>query len=85
MLTVSASEFQKQPGKYQDPALREPVMVTSHGRERLVLLPVAEYHRLRQLDRQAVRAQDLSAGELATIAAARVPDRFKGLDQELED
>ncbi len=85
MLTISATAFQKQPGKYQDHALREPVVLTSHGRERIVLLSAEEYRRLRHLDRQAVRAQDLGAGELATIAAARVPDRFRGLDQELED
>lgn len=84
MLTVSASEFQKQPGLFQDKALGEPVSITSHGRERLVLLSADEYRRLRQLDRQAVLVRDLGEGELVAIAAARVPDVFKGLDEELE-
>ena len=40
MELVSAAEFQKRIGYYQDRALAEPIMVTRNGRDRLVLLSV---------------------------------------------
>jgi prevent-host-death family protein len=51
---VSSAEFQRNLGLYQDKALAEPVTITKNGRERLVLLSVDEYHRLKdQADRPA--------------------------------
>jgi PHD/YefM family antitoxin component YafN of YafNO toxin-antitoxin module len=46
MLKVSAAEFQRNLGRYQDLALSEPVAVTSYRRDRLVLLSIEEYWRL---------------------------------------
>lgn len=48
MTVVSASEFQKNFG-YFKVAQREPVMVTSNGRESVVLLSAAEYAALKKL------------------------------------
>lgn len=47
MSVVSSAEFQRNLGLYQDKALAEPVTITKNGRERLVLLSVDEYHRLK--------------------------------------
>ncbi|PIR38093.1 MAG: hypothetical protein COV35_07590 [Alphaproteobacteria bacterium CG11_big_fil_rev_8_21_14_0_20_39_49] len=41
--TVTASEFQKNFGQYKELAQREPVSVTSNGRESVVLLSATEY------------------------------------------
>ena len=49
MTTVSASEFQKKFGHFKEVAQREPVMVTSNGRESVVLLSAAEYAELKKL------------------------------------
>jgi prevent-host-death family protein len=46
MTKVSATEFQNQVGRYIDAAQREPVTVTSHGRDRVVLLSPELYRRL---------------------------------------
>jgi prevent-host-death family protein len=46
MTKVSATEFQNQVGRYIDAAQREPVTVTSHGRDRVVLVSPELYHRL---------------------------------------
>lgn len=40
---VTASEFQKNFGQYKELAQREPVSVTSNGRDSVVLLSTAEY------------------------------------------
>ena len=50
---VTATEFQQNVGSYSDAALREPVVITSHNRERLVLVDIQEYKRLKALDSQA--------------------------------
>jgi prevent-host-death family protein len=41
--TITASEFQKNFGQYKELAQREPISVTSNGRESVVLLSAAEY------------------------------------------
>lgn len=43
MKTVTASEFQKNFGNFKEIAQREPVTVTSNGRESVVLISAAEY------------------------------------------
>ncbi len=43
MAIVSASEFQKNFGHFKELAQREPICITSNGRESVVLLSAAEY------------------------------------------
>ena len=42
MLMVSAAEFQRNFGRYQDEALKQPLSITRNGRDRLVVLAVEE-------------------------------------------
>ncbi len=50
MPSVSSTDFQRNPGPYQDTAMREPVTITAYGRDRLVLLSAEEYKRLKRID-----------------------------------
>ena len=50
MVTITAADLAKQFGKYRDLALREPVSVTHHGRETLVMLAADEYKRLKTME-----------------------------------
>jgi len=84
-VTVSAAEFHRNIGKYQDIALTKPVAITKNGRERTVLLSAEEYSRLKRRDRRVLGAEDLSERQRKAIHAARVPARFSGLDRELKD
>lgn len=47
MVQTTASDFQKRIGEFSDIARREPVTVTRHGRESLVLTSAEDYARLR--------------------------------------
>jgi len=47
-LKVSAAEFQRNIGRYQDLALRHPVAVTRNGRESTVLIDLAPLWRTPQ-------------------------------------
>jgi prevent-host-death family protein len=82
---VSSGDFQRNVGLYQDRALVEPVVVTRNGRERLVLLSVDEYRRLKRLDRQTLSASDLTDEDLAIIAAGEMPAEYAHLNDELSD
>jgi prevent-host-death family protein len=48
-MRISSAELVRNFGKYSDLALNEPVVVTKNGRDRLVLLGIAEYEFLREM------------------------------------
>jgi prevent-host-death family protein len=84
-VTVSAAEFHRNIGTYQDMALTRPVAITKNGRERTVLLSAEEYHRLKRRDRRVIEAGELSERQVEAISNAKVPDRHAHLDDELGD
>src|SRR5271155_6154108 len=84
-VTVSAAEFHRNVGVYQDIALTKPVTITKNGRERTVLLSAQEYARLKRRDRRVVAAGDLSERQVDAVRNARIPDRYADLDKELKD
>lgn len=84
MMKISAAEFQRSPGRVRSLALREPVFVTNHGRDDLVVLSAHEYDRLKRRDRQAIRAADLTDDELALLDAVEIPAEARAFDHEIE-
>jgi prevent-host-death family protein len=46
MPRITATEFQQNVGAYSDAAQREPVVITHHNRDRLVLMSAETYARL---------------------------------------
>ena len=54
MKTVTASEFQKNFGAFKEIAQREPVAITSNGRESVVLISATEYKRYAKLKESEV-------------------------------
>jgi len=57
MTRVSATEFKNNVGAFSDAAMREPVIITSHQRDRLVLLSADEYRRLTGTGEEAREAR----------------------------
>ncbi len=85
MVSVTSAELTRSFERYRELAQREPVIITNHGRDSLVLLSSDEYQRLKQRDREAVAAEDLSDAELDTISRAEVPEDHTHLDAEVAD
>jgi len=85
MLEFKSADLQRHAGMVQDRALVEPVAITRNGRARLVLMSVQEYERLKQRDREAVRAEDLDEADVARIAASEPPEGAAAFDSELSD
>lgn len=68
MVKITAAELQNHFGRYRDMAQREPVSVTHHGRESIVVLSAEEYRRLKALDnRRAYFAHELPDHLLAEL------------------
>jgi prevent-host-death family protein len=85
VLKVSAAEFQRNIGRYQDLALRQPVAVTRNGRESCVLLSTEEYHRLKRRDRQVFATSELPEDIVEAVRSSKMDARHQHLDDLLED
>ncbi len=81
---VTASEFQQSFGALSDKARHEPVVITKHGRDSLVVMPVEEWERLRRRDRRVGLASELPEEWIEAVRNAKVPDEFAPLDDELK-
>jgi PHD/YefM family antitoxin component YafN of YafNO toxin-antitoxin module len=75
MVTITAADLAKQFGKYRDIALREPVSVTHHGRETLVMLAADEYKRLKTMEEGMDKDRK--------AAMAKIFDTHKGTFEKL--
>lgn len=82
MLKVSAAEFQRNIGRYQDLALRQPVAVTRNGRESTVLISTDEYRRLKRRDRAVLGLEDFSEADIKALEASRPPAEAAAFDNE---
>lgn len=83
-VTAPASEVQKNFGAYHDKALVEPVRVTKYGRETVYIVSAATFHLLKQGQRRALAAAELSDAEMAAIAAAEIPAEQRYSDKDVE-
>uniref|UniRef100_Q07JK9 Antitoxin n=1 Tax=Rhodopseudomonas palustris (strain BisA53) TaxID=316055 RepID=Q07JK9_RHOP5 len=81
---VSASEFQQAFGTLSDKARAEPIVITKHGRDSLVVMSAQEWERLRRRDRRVGVTVDLSEEWTEAVRTASVPDEFQHLDAELK-
>lgn len=67
--TVPVNEVQRHWGEVSDRALRGPIVITSKGRPRHVLMAYDEYERLKARDRRADRIEDLPDDLAAELEA----------------
>ena len=84
-MRVSTADFIKNYSMLADHALAEPVTITKHGRDRLVVVSASEYERLKRRDRQVFASADLPDRVLELIAQAEVPAEYAHLNEELGD
>ncbi len=84
MVRISAGEFQRNSGYVQDLALVEPVTITNNGRDRLVMMGVEEYHRLKRRDRQVMTLDDFTDEDIAALEKVRAPAEAAAFNDEVE-
>ena len=81
---VTASEFQQAFGMLSDKARHEPVVITKHGRDSLVIMAAEEWARLKRRDRQVGLTTELPEEWVDAIRSAKVPEEFAPLDADLK-
>jgi PHD/YefM family antitoxin component YafN of YafNO toxin-antitoxin module len=84
VMKVTSAEFIKNYGQLADKALSEPVTITRNGHDRLVLLSVDEYARLKRRDRHVYRIGDLPEELVQAIRAAEPPAEAAAFDHEYQ-
>ncbi len=72
MRTVTATEYSKKVGFFQTVAQREPIVITSHGREETVLISADEYRRLTRRRRRPFLIEELPEEDWQAIEQATV-------------
>jgi prevent-host-death family protein len=85
MIRISATEFGKEVGRYQDAAMTQPVIVTRNGRDRTVMISADEYQRLKRRDRQVFDTADLPADIIKAVENSKMDPRHNHLDDLLKD
>lgn len=88
MVTVTATEFAKNFGRYREAVHREPVAVTSHERIAGYFMSSEDYEtyqRLKAMLPQAYAAHEVPAETLLALQAARMDDRHDHLNALLDD
>ncbi len=81
---VTASEFQQAFGMLSDKARHEPIVITKHGRDSLVVMAVEEWARLKRCDRRVGLTAELPEERVEAVRSAKVPDEFAHLDADLK-
>ena len=83
MTSVTSGELQKNFGAYRTIAMKEPVTVTNHGRDDLVILSFDEYRRLQMLESRAFHASEMTAEELSGLNDSAIPAAAAQFDAEI--
>jgi prevent-host-death family protein len=82
---VSSSEFLKRYGALSRRAQREPVTITNHGQDSLVLISAEEFRRLKALDtRKAYYSWELPEEWVKALEEAEAPAWTAQFDHELD-
>jgi prevent-host-death family protein len=83
-IQVSAADFQRNIGRYQDFALIGTVAVTRNGRESCVLISSEEYKRLKRRDRDVLAIGDFTQDDHDAVMRSKAPAEAAEFDHELE-
>jgi prevent-host-death family protein len=82
-MRFSARDCQRKWGTVQDAAIVQPVTISNNGRDRLVMMSVEEYRRLKRRDRHVMTLADFTDADVAAIEAARAPEEAAAFDDEV--
>jgi len=79
MTKVTSGNFTREFGRYRALAHREPVVVTHHGRDDVVLIAADDFARLRRYEQKAFHVSQLPddvAEELGKVSIPEAASRF---------
>lgn len=83
-LHVTAGDFNRKPGYYQDQTKNGPVVISRNGREQAVLINVEEYQKLLQSYRETMLMSELPIEYAHLLANSKMDAKHDHLNTELE-
>lgn len=82
---VSSAELVRNFSELADQALAEPLIITKNGRDRLVLLAVEDYHRLKRRERIVRKAGETPDDLVQLIEKSEMDPRHDHLNELIKD
>ena len=83
---VTTADFVKNFGELSDKALTDPLTITKNGRDRLVVMSVDEYARLKRRDRRVYLAHELPDDIRQALSRTDdIPSEAYALNYEVKD
>lgn len=82
MTKVPSGEFTREFGRYRALAHREPVVVTHHGRDDVVLIAADDYARLRRCEQKAFHVTQLPDHVVEELGKVSIPEAASRFDDE---
>jgi len=82
MTKVTSGEFTREFGRYRVMAHREPVIVTNHGRDDVVLISAEDYARLRRYEQKALHVTQLPKEVVDELGTVALPEDASQFDHE---
>ncbi len=85
MIRTGISNFQRNIGKFQRLARKEPVEITRHGKRAFVLMSAEEYDWMRAVMTRSFRTEDAPEFVVEAVRRAKVHPRHTHLDKLMDD
>ncbi|MBC7953557.1 MAG: type II toxin-antitoxin system Phd/YefM family antitoxin [Rhodospirillaceae bacterium] len=85
MQRFTSQDLQRNTGRVQEAALKNPVAISHHGRDRLVVLAADEYDRLKRRDRLVLAIEELPDAFIAALQQPVHDPEMAGLDHLLDE
>ncbi|MBF0333773.1 MAG: type II toxin-antitoxin system Phd/YefM family antitoxin [Alphaproteobacteria bacterium] len=85
MRSFSSFDLQRNVAKVQEAALREPVAVSYHGRDRLVIMPIDEFERLKRRDKMVISMREIPEDFIAAMREPHVDAEQAALDPLMDE
>jgi len=84
MQRFTSQDLQRKSGLVQEAALRAPIAISHHGRDRLVVLAADEYDRLKRRDRLVLAIEEMPDEFIAALRQPLDDPDLAGLDHLLD-
>jgi len=85
MQRFSSLDLQRNVARVQEAALREPVAVSYHGRDRLVIMPIDEFERLKRRDKMVISLEEMPEEFVQALQEPYVNTEQAALDHLMDE
>jgi len=85
MQRFSSLDLQRNVARVQEAALREPVAVSYHGRDRLVIMPIDEFERLKRRDKMVISMEEMPEEFVQALQEPYVNAEQAALDHLMDE